>query len=174
MIEVLDVEPRHARKAAILSENLQHRYALTRTWRLSPPMPADLLAFVMLNPSTADDEKDDQTIRRCMMIGWREGYDGIEVCNLRSFRARDPKRCMEQPRSPVNWMHLETIVTSARNRKPIICAWGASKFVADDAKRFTDLAATGGAELKCLGRTKDGSPRHPCYIANNQDLEPFP
>lgn len=173
--DALDVEIRRARKSAVISVNLEHRYLLTRTRRASSGALPDLLAFVMLNPSTADDETDDQTIRRCMMIAWREGFDGIEVCNLRSFRAREPKVCAAQPRSPVNWMHLETTAEFARKRrKPIVCGWGAATWIEEDARRFVAMAAAKGATLRCLGKTRSGAPRHPCYIANNQPLEPYP
>jgi hypothetical protein len=65
------------RRTAIISECGRYRYRLTREWGDGP-----LLTFAMLNPSTANAEIDDPTIRRCMSFGRREGASGISVFNL--------------------------------------------------------------------------------------------
>ena len=60
--------------------------ALTRRWAEGPP-----LVVCMLNPSTADAEEDDPTIRRCVGFAKRDGFAALEVVNLFAFRATDPK-----------------------------------------------------------------------------------
>jgi hypothetical protein len=47
---------------AVFSGDERYRYRLTRIWEVSRQQ----VLFVMLNPSTADADKDDQTIRKCM------------------------------------------------------------------------------------------------------------
>jgi hypothetical protein len=39
-----------------------YRYRLWRRWDPNQP----IMGWVMLNPSTADDQRDDQTLRKCM------------------------------------------------------------------------------------------------------------
>ena len=46
--------------------------------------------FIMLNPSTADDEFDDATIRRCVGFAKRWGFHGLVVTNLFAYRATKP------------------------------------------------------------------------------------
>lgn len=49
-------------KTAIISTDKKYRYVLTRTFNEKLPM----VAFVGLNPSTADDKEDDPTINKCI------------------------------------------------------------------------------------------------------------
>ena len=73
-------------KRATISEDGLYRYALSRTWE----GPIWSLAFIMLNPSTADATEDDPTIRKCIGFAQRNGCNAIEVVNLFAFRATDP------------------------------------------------------------------------------------
>jgi len=123
----------------------------------------------MLNPSTADAEVDDPTIRRCMRFARREGSGGIVVVNLYAFRAADPRRLALQPDpyGPDNFRHIDNVANSSG---AIVCAWGS--FPADGAYTAHRLGRL-PARLVCLGKTKDGSPRHPLYVRADQPLEPF-
>ena len=75
-------------KGAVISDCKRYRYRLWRIWNGSQSR----LVFVMLNPSTADGEQDDPTIRKCVGFAERLGYGGIEVVNLFAWRATDPRR----------------------------------------------------------------------------------
>src|SRR5689334_16488446 len=82
---LFDTAPTVVRKAASISECGRYRYSLHRWWGAG-----ERLYFVMLNPSTADAEVDDPTIRRCMGFARTLGFDGIGVVNLYAFRATKP------------------------------------------------------------------------------------
>lgn len=154
-------------KRAYLSECGTYRYRLTRHWdsNVAP------MTFVMLNPSTADADLDDPTIRRCMGFAKREGAGGIVVVNLYAFRATDPRKL--PPGSarigPNNERHLHEAIMEASGR-PIVCAWGTK----GNGSFFTQWAKGYGANLMALGITKDGFPKHPLYIAGDAPLVPFP
>ena len=75
------------RREAEISPCGLHRYRLTREW--APTLPT--IAFVMLNPSTADGEIDDPTIRRCIGFARDLGYGRLHVVNLFTYRATDPR-----------------------------------------------------------------------------------
>jgi hypothetical protein len=77
-------------KSAIISRDGQYRYALSRIWDEAKPT----VLFVMRSPSTADGERDDRTITRCVNFATSWGYGGVHVTNLYAARntetAKDP------------------------------------------------------------------------------------
>lgn len=73
-------------KGAEISKDKKYRYSLTRIWRRA----GDKVMFIMLNPSTADNEEDDPTIRRCIRYARDWNYGGLVVCNLFAYRSTDP------------------------------------------------------------------------------------
>lgn len=156
-------------RGAVISECGLYRYRLSRVWDEGRPS----LPFVMLNPSTADADIDDPTIRRCMAFARREGMGGIEVANLYAFRATDPNTLWKQldPFGPENEDHLRNVaLASVAYGVPIVCGWGEK---GGNSNRPIHIMQLAGAELVCLGRTKSGRPRHPLYVRGNQPFEPL-
>jgi len=164
------------RKTANISRDGLYRYELTRRWG---EREDDLLPFVMLNPSDADAERDDPTIRRCMEFARREGASGIIVANLFAWRTpySDELRQADDPFGRDNRKAIEMIAArSIENGIPIVCAWGCrGAFHGGDKSALDIIRGVGpGAILKCLGKTKAGHPRHPLYLRREQPLEEFP
>ena len=159
-------------KRAIISDCGQYRYLLTRSW--APKHGA--LFFVMLNPSRADADLDDPTIRRCIGFAQREGKGGILVANLFAFRATKPedmKRAAD-PFGPRNDRVLEAVgQKSVQFESPIICAWGSHGGLLDADKRSIAILRATGAKLLCFGTTDAGMPRHPLYLKRDQPLEVY-
>lgn len=164
----VEVDTRPVIKAATISEDGLYRYTLSRSWG-----PGPQALFIMLNPSTADAELDDPTIRRCIGFARREGCDGITVVNLYAYRATKPLHLWEQvdPVGPRNNAVLDAALQQARHAgAPIIAAWGANA----RAGRVNDLLDIArGTQLHCLGLTKQGAPRHPLYLRSDSQLIPF-
>ena len=75
------------KKDTVISTLGQHRYCLTRTW----DEDKGKVLFIMLNPSTADAEKDDATTTRCINYAKKWGYGGIMIGNIYSYRTKSPK-----------------------------------------------------------------------------------
>lgn len=146
-----------------------YRYRLDRQW--APQRHS--LPFVMLNPSIADAEVDDPTIRRCMSFARREGFGGITVINLYAFRATSPDDLWKaaDPYGPNNDEYLLQIANDSVGVSPVVCAWGVH---GGRNNRPIVLMQQMGADLWCLGKTKDGHPRHPLYVRGDQPLEPYP
>jgi hypothetical protein len=165
-----DLFTQEVRKMAVISACGQYRYRLTRWWGGGKFL---FLPFVMLNPSTADADIDDPTIRRCMAFARRENAGGIIVVNLYAFRATKPAmlKTTSDPVGPGNYDHLE-IMAIESDRTPIVCAWGAG--ANDAAQEFLEIAEQQSSYLVCLGKTKDGHPRHPLYVRGDQPFEPYP
>lgn len=155
-------------RGAVISDDGLYRYRLTRRWNRELMN----LPFIMLNPSTADATDDDPTIRRCVGFARTWGFGGISVHNLYAFRATKPADLWAHDGDivgPDNDRRLRNLLEWARLAKvPVVAAWGAH------AKPFRvhQLKAMPGAAevLHCLGRTKDGAPRHPLYLPADAEL----
>lgn len=152
--------------SATISSCGRYRYRLTRG-------DEPRLAFVMLNPSTADAEQDDPTIRRCLAFAKREGTKGIEVWNLFGLRATNPKELntAADPYGPENDQHLADLAAS--RHRIVVCAWGVGAPSEAVIRALTILQGGFDLMLYCLGHTRDGSPRHPLYLAGDAPLVPW-
>ena len=73
------------RKHAHLSDCKMYRYMLARQWGGE----GLLYAFFGINPSTADAEVDDQTVKKWIGFAERNGGKGFIVGNVFAYRATD-------------------------------------------------------------------------------------
>jgi hypothetical protein len=156
-------------KAAEISSDEIYRYALWRRWDELDVM-AGRVCWVMLNPSTADAENDDPTIRRCVDFSRRWGFGGLVVVNLFAYRATNPAQLREPVCDPVGPDNNEWVLNEVRSATLAVAAWG-SAAIAGERARWVERAA--GKQLYCLGTTASGSPRHPLYVPKAQALVPF-
>ena len=114
------------KKDAIISTLGQHRYCLTRTW----DEDKGKVLFIMLNPSTADAEKDDATTTRCINYSKRWGYGGIMIGNIYPFRAKRPKDLRKWIDTDKDAAFETTVINQAYVGNMatctdlIVCAWG--------------------------------------------------
>lgn len=128
----------------------------------------------MLNPSTADAQLDDPTIRRCRGFAASWGYAGIEVVNLYALRSPAPAALWKHadPHGPENDHHL---YAAARQHGAVLCAWGRHARPDRVATAVALFRAAGVADrdITCLGLTKDGAPRHPLYVHGGTLARPW-
>lgn len=163
---------REGERGAVLSACGTYRYRLWRRW--SDILPTAI--FIMLNPSTADAEEDDPTIRKCIGFAQRMSCGGLVVLNLFAYRATDPDACRRATdrRGPENDEHLRSALAMASaSNLPVVAAWGNAKWAAPRAKTVRQMAAEKRVPLLCLDRNKNGSPKHPLYIAYPGRLTPL-
>lgn len=148
-------------KSAVISEDRRFRYGLTRTWDADK----GTVSFILLNPSTADAEQDDATIRKCVGFAKCWGYGGIRICNLYAYRARDPKnlKAAGYPVGPENDSWLRGLGESSEE---IIVAWGNHA----RPERVREVMALIGRPVKCLGVNRNGSPSHPVMLGYDRPL----
>ena len=118
----------------------------------------------MLNPSTADAQSDDPTIRRCIGFAKGWGYSGLIVGTLFALRATDPAELLAA-RDPVggraNALALGDLIDAAAL---VVCAWGQFAGVGRRGSEAIALIRARGGFPHCLGRTRQGAPRHPLYV----------
>jgi hypothetical protein len=159
--------------SAVISADGVFRYRLTRD---IPQVPifgnsGRPLTFCMLNPSTADSEVDDPTIRRCRGFAKREGANQLIVVNVYALRSTDPQKLflVPDPVGPDNFDHVHRAAVEAGR---VVVAWGVNARSEDVENTMFELSKS-GAKILCLGTTKAGHPRHPLYVKGDQPLIPW-
>ncbi|AYJ85746.1 DUF1643 domain-containing protein [Sphingomonas paeninsulae] len=188
----------YLKAGAVLSHCGKYRYRLWREWRLGNSPHWDMFTdeagkpivdgageqwgepksclFIMLNPSTADAEQDDPTIRRCVAFAKAWGYDRMEVVNLFAWRATDPSEvlAMTAKGDPIgrdNQRHVELALDDAGL---VVCAWGAhGGHIGQDETMLGWIDGHWADPIPhALKVTKHGFPAHPLYL--RADLKPSP
>ncbi len=144
------------RYTADVSECGKYRYSLSRIWDDSKPW----LCWIMLNPSTADADVDDPTIRRCMGFAKQWGHGGIRVVNLFAFRSPYPN-ALHDADDPIGPMNNDAIIEATFQTRTI-CAWGTNGSIMQRNLEVLDLLKA--VKLECLAKTKYGHPQHPLYV----------
>ncbi len=150
------------------------RYQLERRWG-----PGRGLLWVLLNPSTADAQVDDQTVRRVVSFTRAGGFDAATVVNLYALRSAHPE-VLSAHCDPVGPDNDRQIRVEAACHDQAIVAWGNTGVFAGPAGRLrhwqriaTVEALLETVELRCLGWTCDGHPRHPVRMAAAASFEPY-
>lgn len=157
---------------AILSDCGKYRYRLERHGLAG----AGAVAWLMVNPSTADATENDATIRKVIGFSERMGAGWLIVGNTFAYRATDInalKTCAD-PKGPDNDRHLREIMGAA---PVVIAAWGPLAKLPERLRRrwrtIVTMADELGVQLMCLGTAQDGQPRHPLMLAYDTPLQPW-
>lgn len=151
-------------KDAILSEDRKYRYILSRTWDETKPT----VLFIGLNPSTADENEDDPTIRRCINFAKSWGYDGLIMANLFAFRTTNPQGLYSE-KNPVGSENDYYIKKFANKSEKIIACWGNHGRFNNRSQIVYELVDS----LHCLDTNKSGEPKHPLYIRSDAKPKPY-
>lgn len=156
---------------AYLSDDRVFRYWLMRCW--NPALP--LMAVIGCNPSTADESKDDPTIRKTIGFGKRLNFGGVLMLNVGAFRATNPKdwKAARDPFGPSNTIdHLHTYLFRWQP-SIVIAAWGKPLMASQRGQHRAAEIKKNILGMKCWGRNGDGSPRHPLMLSYETKLEEF-
>lgn len=155
---------------AHFSDCRTYRYELWRRWADAPCSKP--LVVIGLNPSTADEAKDDNTIRKVTAYAKAWGFSAFCMLNLFAYRATDPRELPKAaaPVGPLNDHHIRAVCAGAGM---VLAAWGSDPFSWPRSEAVTDILTSLGIEPFCLGTTKDGSPRHPLYVKGSVTPTPW-
>lgn len=150
------------------SPDRRHRYSLLHVMRPG----GKRIAWIGLNPSTADEQKLDPTLTRIKAFSLAHGFDEFVMLNLFSFRATDPEGMRESGEFTRCVENREAIKSNTKGIFTVF-AWGAT--FNQWAPKLVEAGWCDGQidESFCLGRTKSGHPRHPLYVHGKTKLEPF-
>lgn len=151
-------------RSAVLSPCRRYRYALWRRW----DERRGVVMIIALNPSTADEARDDPTVRRCLAYARDWGYGGLCLTNLFALRATRPAalKTAVDPIGPENDRHLQAAARQADLR---VAAWGVNG--AHRGRASAVLSFLSG--LHCLRLSRAGYPMHPLYLPRGLRPEPW-
>jgi len=140
--------------SAIFSDDKVYRYVLTRAWNQA----GGRCVFIGLNPSTADEIKNDNTVRLCIGFSKAWGYGAMTMLNAFAFRSVHPED-LYKINDPVGPENDEWILKEIKNASLIIAAWGVhAKYMGRHEQLLSILP-----DVQCIAITKEGYPRHPLY-----------
>lgn len=155
---------------AYLSPDRRYRYWLIRVWDETLP----LLCVIGVNPSTADEQTDDPTIRKTIGFATRLGFGGVLMLNVGAYRATDPREWKKtaDPFGAENSIaHLKGYLAEFQPAA-IVAAWGKNCSTYRGLHRALEIEKHIPG-LMCWGRNKDRTPRHPLMLPYATELEPF-
>lgn len=121
--------------------------------------------LIGLNPSTANEDNDDPTIRRIISLAKYNGYGGIYMLNLFPFITPYPSELKIdfESRLDDNDYWLRTIKCAN-----VVFCWGNFNVLGRD--KIIQLMFP---QALCFGKNKNGSPKHPLYLPAITTLIPF-
>ena len=147
------------KKGAVIDKAGLYRYSLWRDWDMEKPK----LVFIMLNPSKADANIDDPTLRRCINFANSWDFGSLIVVNLFAYRSASPLdlRQVDDPIGSQNDRYLKKAIKSADR---VVVAWGNNGKLMQRDRLVLELLSKHNVQPHCLGITKAGYPRHPLYV----------
>lgn len=172
-------------KTALISKDGLFRYSLTRQWGEDPN---NLLLIIGLNPSTADADNDDATMRRLNSFANREGYDGLVMMNLFCYRAtdRDDMRVYYENLSEEEFWELgnDNLAmlkeTDQFITRDVLFCWGSLSLFKRQKHypwlvKYVECIKNLFPEAMCFGFNMGTQryPKHPLYLLGDTKLIPY-
>ncbi|MEN1728429.1 MAG: DUF1643 domain-containing protein [Pseudomonadota bacterium] len=144
----------------------RYRYALWRLWDQDRPP----VMMIGLNPSTADAQRNDPTIRRCIGFARDWGAGGLVMTNLFAYRATYPADLMaaENPVGPRNRYWLRALADQCER---LVAVWGNDGRFMNQSAQIQRLF---GHRLEVIRLNKSGEPAHPLYLPKRLHPRPWP
>lgn len=160
------------RGSASFSACRRHRHWLERDW--SRTDNAAYILWIGMNPSTAEENIDDRTIRKEQKFtrAWKRSR--MIKCNVMDYRATHPDILLRADVMPCHVINLPTILHHANGSDIVVACWGA---LPDKLQPYADAVVStlqaADIPMSCLGYTASGNPRHPLYVKDSAKLMPF-
>ena len=153
----------------VFSPDRRYRYTLVHRWdELLDPNRG--IAWIGLNPSTADEHQLDPTLRRIRAFSAAWGYACFVMLNLFAWRATDPAD-MKAVGDPVGPDNDRWIARWGNGVDRIMLAWGEHGAHLGRDRFVLDLLDRN--KVFCLERNASGQPKHPLYVSRKATPVPY-
>lgn len=147
-------------RSADISNDKKDRFSLSRIWDSKKPKAL----YIMLNPSYADDESDDPTIRRLIFFSKKFKFGGFYVTNLFTQITPYPKELNMD--NNLKKKNLKIISELIKKSDLIVYAWGNLVSEPLQLRKLIESPL-------CFGINKNGTPKHPLYLRSDTKLQDF-
>jgi hypothetical protein len=154
--------------AAVFSPCRKWRYRLARDWGDQ----SNRVAFIGLNPSTADEMTNDRTIGRCVWFAKAWGFGALDMLNLFAMVSTNPI-VLDRVDDPVGFHNDDTIAHVVGSARRVVMAWGSHRRIGALLEpraarwRTSLLNDPSLLEVGDLGVNADGQPKHPLYLSKD-------
>ncbi len=153
------------RRKATFSDCMNFRYSLEIRFPINMLWDQDrAMAWICMNPSTADEMQDDPTLRRCKDFAQQWGFGRMTMLNAFAFRSTDPTglKYLVDPRGgPLCDQYIAMALLQA---EMVVLGWGKDAVAPWRRDELFKLLAEKREKVYALDVNKDGSPKHPLYI----------
>lgn len=154
--------------ACVFSPNRRYRYTLIHHWDdMLTPQSERCVVWICLNPSTADENQLDPTLRRIRGFSAAWGYTHFVMLNAFAFRATDPGE-MKAANDPVGPDNDRWIFHWVERADRVVAGWGEHGTHLQRHVQVSALLDPG--KTFCLARNASGQPKHPLYVARTTQL----
>ena len=138
------------------------------------------LICIGINPSTAEPDNLDNTLKSVERIALGNGFDSFIMFNVYAQRATDPDSMERQCNVRLHQENLKAFrhILSVSKKPAVWAAWGAiiekRDYLADCVRDMVEVGLEYGAAWYCAGAiTKKGHPHHPLYLRKDEKIKPF-
>ena len=138
------------------------------------------LICIGINPSTAEPDNLDNTLKSVERIALGNGFDSFIMFNVYAQRATNPDTMERTCNGLLHKENLEAFryVLSISEKPAVWAAWGAiiekRKYLPACVRDMLEVGEEYGAQWYCAGAiTKKGHPHHPLYLRKDEKIKPF-
>jgi len=160
--------------SAVISDCGKYRYRLDR--HIDNSENGIIIAYFGVNPSTADADIDDATVRKWRGFTKKNGGSRFLVGNVFAFRSTDVKG-LAGAEDPVGVLNESYLYQISREADVLVPCWGnigkVPKSLRWQFRRTMELLRKTGKPIKIFGLTKNGSPKHPLMLGYKTELVEF-
>ncbi len=165
-LSILYSENDNVSSNAVYSPCKKYRYELTRQWSDNNKR----MLFILLNPSTATERKNDPTVERCEKRARNLNYGAYRVCNIFSYRATNPLE-LRNSADPVGPDNISILIEGLKWANKVVCGWGNNGFHLRQGENVEKILRFNNIKTFHLGLTKKKCPKHPLYVSYEKSLE---
>ena len=138
------------------------------------------LICIGINPSTAEPDHLDNTLKSVERIALGNGFDSFIMFNVYAQRATNPDAMEKECNLALHKENLKAFryVLSISEKPTVWAAWGAiiekRGYLADCVRDMVAVGQEYDAQWCCAGAiSKKGHPHHPLYLRKDEKIKPF-
>lgn len=138
------------------------------------------LICIGINPSTAEPDHLDNTLKSVERIALGNGFDSFIMFNVYAQRATSPDDMEKQFNAQLHEENMKAFryVLSISENPTVWAAWGAiiekRKYLPNCVRDMLKAGEACNARWVCAGAiTKKGHPHHPLYLRKDEKIKPF-